>query len=85
MLDGSQFVFGPATFRQANLDAFEHIIRDMKEELAELIYQQNLSAPRLLELCGGVGVLGLSLVTSAGPGQSYRSQIHNVWGGMGLP
>lgn len=74
-LDGFQFSFGPASFQQANLVVFETILRDMKDALRDL--EPALTTPtgggaeassgplRLLELCGGVGVIGLSLAHDA--------------------
>ncbi|CAE8624179.1 unnamed protein product, partial [Polarella glacialis] len=71
-LDGLTFSFGPASFQQANLGIFEQILADMKVTLKRLAapegpLQLSLeSRPlRLLELCGGVGVIGISLAHAA--------------------
>ncbi|CAE8654752.1 unnamed protein product, partial [Polarella glacialis] len=65
-IGGQRFGFGPAVFRQANLEVFEVIIRDMRAALRWLLASQSLlaSAPsiKLLELHAGAGVLGLSLL-----------------------
>ncbi|CAE7271534.1 unnamed protein product [Symbiodinium sp. CCMP2592] len=63
-LDGLSFAFGPASFRQPNLAVFEQILRDMKSSLCELVAggaMQSSQHLRILELCGGVGVIGMSL------------------------
>eukprot|EP00913_Durusdinium_trenchii_P032503 g30429.t1 len=56
-LDGLPFEFGAKSFQQANLVVYEQILRDMKIALATLQAKPPL---RLPELCGGVGVIGLS-------------------------
>eukprot|EP00434_Breviolum_minutum_P017037 symbB.v1.2.015034.t1/scaffold1037.1/size142759/6 len=66
-LDGLPFVFGAKSFRQANLTVYEEILRDMKAQLKIALGLLQAKPPlRLLELCGGVGVIGLSLAHAAG-------------------
>ncbi|CAJ1394800.1 unnamed protein product [Effrenium voratum] len=60
-LDGLDFAFGPASFQQANLQVFERVLQDMKASLRQLLREKHHDKLRLLELCGGVGVIGLSL------------------------
>eukprot|EP00435_Cladocopium_sp_Y103_P023803 s1204_g5.t2 len=65
-LDGLPFAFGAKSFRQANLIVYEEILRDMKAQLKIALGSLQAEAPlRLLELCGGVGVIGLSLAHAA--------------------
>ncbi|CAJ1423565.1 unnamed protein product, partial [Effrenium voratum] len=59
-LDGLPFSFGAKSFRQANLFVYEQILRDMKAQLLAVAGK----GAQILELCGGVGVLGLSLAKS---------------------
>jgi len=78
IIDGLRFCFGPAAFRQPNLEVFERIVRDMKAALAE--FSPPAKRPRrFLELCGGFGVLGLSLVSAAGPGATLLSTDNNAF------
>lgn len=67
-LDGLHFSFGPASFQQVNLQVFEKILQDMKLALMELlgdIGRNDDGRLRILELCSGVGVIGLSLAHAA--------------------
>lgn len=67
-LDGLEFSFGPMNFQQANLSVYERILRDMKAAvrcLAPSLVSNSDRPLRLLELCGGVGAIGLSLAHAA--------------------
>lgn len=64
-LDGLPFAFGPASFQQGNLGAFERILSDMKSALHGLKLHSTERRLHLLELCAGVGVIGLSLAHAA--------------------
>eukprot|EP00929_Paragymnodinium_shiwhaense_P000828 TRINITY_DN101036_c0_g1_i1.p1 TRINITY_DN101036_c0_g1~~TRINITY_DN101036_c0_g1_i1.p1 ORF type:complete len:500 (+),score=57.42 TRINITY_DN101036_c0_g1_i1:60-1559(+) len=78
-IDGCKFSFGPAVFRQPNLETFDKIISDMKRVLKARVLKANAPvAPRLLELCGGVGVIGLSMASAAGPKARLLSSDANV-------
>eukprot|EP00927_Polykrikos_kofoidii_P079563 TRINITY_DN76344_c0_g1_i1.p1 TRINITY_DN76344_c0_g1~~TRINITY_DN76344_c0_g1_i1.p1 ORF type:complete len:505 (-),score=41.39 TRINITY_DN76344_c0_g1_i1:83-1597(-) len=84
-IDGLPFRFGPAVFRQPNLEVFDKIVRDMKEVL---VASQRVGLgggaarwsrpPNILEICGGVGVLGISLASVAGPGTILLSTDANM-------
>lgn len=60
-LDDLPFTFGAKSFQQANLEVYEQILKDMKMQLRQLLDTPKPPKLRLLELCGGVGVIGLSL------------------------
>jgi tRNA/tmRNA/rRNA uracil-C5-methylase (TrmA/RlmC/RlmD family) len=51
--------FAPNVFRQANLDAFAHILTAIRKRLHQQFPEQQ---PKLVELYGGVGTLGLHLL-----------------------
>jgi 23S rRNA (uracil1939-C5)-methyltransferase len=52
---GNEFFFGPSHFGQANLELFEKLIFDL---------QKNISADsHVLEVYGGIGVIGLSIAS----------------------
>ena len=53
--------FGPNVFRQANLDAFAQIVNQIRKRLQQQFPKQT-SQPKLLELYGGVGTIGLHLL-----------------------
>ncbi|CAK9022147.1 unnamed protein product, partial [Durusdinium trenchii] len=60
-LDGLPFEFGAKSFQQANLVVYEQILRDMKAQMQIALATLQAKPPlRLPELCGGVGVIGLS-------------------------
>eukprot|EP00931_Biecheleriopsis_adriatica_P115649 TRINITY_DN91416_c0_g1_i1.p1 TRINITY_DN91416_c0_g1~~TRINITY_DN91416_c0_g1_i1.p1 ORF type:complete len:594 (-),score=92.51 TRINITY_DN91416_c0_g1_i1:139-1920(-) len=68
VLDGLPFHFGPSSFQQANLSVYDRMLRDMKSALSSVSKSIRVKADRplrLLELCGGVGVIGLSLAHAA--------------------
>eukprot|EP00929_Paragymnodinium_shiwhaense_P112538 TRINITY_DN80796_c0_g1_i1.p1 TRINITY_DN80796_c0_g1~~TRINITY_DN80796_c0_g1_i1.p1 ORF type:complete len:826 (+),score=213.51 TRINITY_DN80796_c0_g1_i1:121-2598(+) len=74
-LAGVPFRFGPAAFQQANLAVFEQILCDMKTALdrTEDFWRRDGPA-RMLEICGGVGVIGLSLASHLAQRSSQQQQ-----------
>jgi len=80
-LDGLPFAFGPASFQQGNLGVFERILRDMKTALHGLRLHSSERRLHLLELCAGVGVIGLSLAhaTSTWQGSGGVSLLSTDW------
>jgi len=78
LIDGLPFRFSPMVFRQANLEVFEAILRDMKVALGPR--PPMAPPPRILELHAGAGVLGLSLLSAAGPGARLLSTDLNPHG-----
>eukprot|EP00928_Gymnodinium_smaydae_P082898 TRINITY_DN66174_c0_g1_i1.p1 TRINITY_DN66174_c0_g1~~TRINITY_DN66174_c0_g1_i1.p1 ORF type:complete len:502 (-),score=76.20 TRINITY_DN66174_c0_g1_i1:233-1738(-) len=54
--------FGPNVFRQANLDAFSRIVVSVRKAIIEFATNSNKRRPRVVELYGGVGTIGLHLV-----------------------
>ena len=54
---GRQFAFGPEHFGQANLAMYEEMIRDIKQRVPP--------DKKVVELYGGIGIIGICLVDSA--------------------
>ncbi|CAE7307149.1 unnamed protein product, partial [Symbiodinium natans] len=80
VLDGLPFVFGAQSFQQANMGVYEQILRDMKaalqNEISAFLGGEGRGTLRLLELCGGVGAIGLSL--------AHAAAISNAFGRVAL-
>eukprot|EP00439_Symbiodinium_sp_Y106_P044055 s139_g5.t1 len=77
VLDGLPFVFGAQSFQQANMGVYEQILRDMKAALqrgiSAFLGSEGRGTLRLLELCGGVGAIGLSLAHAAAISKAFAS------------
>lgn len=56
-LAGAKCCFHPANFAQANLDVFEHLLMDLKNQI--------LPQQKIVEYYAGVGVIGLCLAQTA--------------------
>lgn len=54
--------FGPNVFRQANLDAFSHIIDAIRKRIKEESKTNSDTTIKILELYGGVGTIGLHML-----------------------